>query len=97
MFDPRSLLPDDLVYEIPCGVVLLVLVIVIIFAYFRKRAKWDGYIEKYGDQLLGDDREAYLKRMRGLVGRTMFSAIVFIAVLFFGLLISIAFVENYLG
>ncbi len=97
MFDPRTLLPDDLVYEIPCGVVLLVLVLVILFAYVRKRAKWDGYIDKYGDKVVGDDRTAYLKRMRGLVGRTMLSAIVFIIVLFFGLLISIAFVETFLG
>ena len=97
MFDPRSILPDDLIYEEMCGTVLLVLVLIITFAYFRKRSKWDGYVERFGDRLEGDDRAAYLKRMRGLVGRTMFSVIVFLVVLFFGLLITIAFVENYLG
>lgn len=97
MFDPRTLLPNQLIFEEMCGTVLLVLILVIAFAYVRKRAKWDGYVDRYGDRLVGDDRAAYLKRMRGLVGRTMFSAIVFMAVLFFGLLISISFVESYLG
>jgi len=97
VLDPRDLFPDTFILEELCGTILLILVLAIAFAYFRKRNKWNGYVKRFGDRLEGDDRTAFIKRMKGSIGGTMLAAIVFLVVLFFGLLVSIAFVNNIIG
>ncbi len=95
--NPIDLFPDEFILEEICGSVLLVIILIIAIAYFIKRSKWNGYVEKFGDRFEGGDRKAFIKRMRGSIAGTMVAAIIFLAILFFGLLVTIAFVNTIIG
>ena len=97
MINPLDLFPDEFILEEICGSVLLVIILIIAIAYFIKRSKWNGYVEKFGDRFEGGDRTAFIKRMRGSIAGTMVAAVIFLAILFFALLVTIAFVNTIIG